>query len=291
MRLRKQTTILVIIMIAVVVAAATVIFVFNADGGNDISETVSLETVVAETALAETGSGNADSVKAGSETEIQAASNSLVVYFSRVGNTDFPADMDAVSSASLNVRDGEFAGNNQLVAEAVHNLVGGDFVEIVTQEPYPVDYDETVEQSHGEQRNGILPGLRTEIANMADYDVIYIGFPIWATSLPMPVEGFLTQYDLSGKTIVPFCTHAGYGAGQSESRVKELCPDSNVLEMLAVDDDELDNVPQMVSEWLEKMGILGGDGDGIVSVHAARRELGLWRCILMPFAISLNFMP
>ena len=96
-----------------------------------------------------------------------------------------------------------------------------------------------------------------EIENMEDYGVIYLGFPIWATALPMPVESFLTQYDLSGKTIVPFCTHAGYGAGQSESQIKELCPDSTVKEILAVDDDNLNDAPQMVSEWLKKLGLPG----------------------------------
>lgn len=100
---------------------------------------------------------------------------------------------------------------------------------------------------------------------MADYDVIYIGFPIWATTLPMPVERFLTQYDFSGKTIIPFCTHAGYGAGQSEARVRELCPGSAVKEILAVEDAELDNAPQMVSEWLERLGVSKADNSEAAS--------------------------
>lgn len=220
-----------------------------------------ISTAAAATLLAFAAGGKEDRVAPES-----GHSRILVVYFSRVGNTDFPADIDAVSSASLNVRDGGFAGNNQLMAEAVHNLVGGDLVEIVTKDPYPVDYDETVDQAHEEQKNGTLPALATEIQNMADYDVVYIGFPIWATKLPMPVESFLAQYDLSGKTVVPFCTHAGYGAGQSEARVRELCPGSAVKEILAVDDEELSHAPQMVSGWLEKLGMQKEDSSDAASV-------------------------
>ena len=80
----------------------------------------------------------------GTPTLSDDAAKALVVYFSRVGNTNFPNGVDAVTSASINVRNGELVGNNQLVAEAVHDRVGGDLVEIVSREPYPLDYDETV---------------------------------------------------------------------------------------------------------------------------------------------------
>lgn len=174
----------------------------------------------------------------------------LVTWFSRVGNTEFPEGVDAVTSASINVRNGELAGNNQLVAEAVHNAVGGDLLPILVETPYPADYDETVSQSHGEQSSSTRPALRSQI-DLADYDVIYLGYPIWAMTLPMPVETFLTQQDLSGKTIVPFCTHAGYGAGRTEERIRELCPDSTVLDVLAVDDADLSRAAELVDGWLE----------------------------------------
>ena len=184
-----------------------------------------------------------------------ATGKSLIVYFSRVGNTDFPEGVDAMASASINVRDGHLAGNNQLVAEAIQTAVGGDLVEIVSEEAYPADYEETVTKSHGQQNSSTRPALSTSIENMADYDVIYVGYPIWAMTLPMPVESFLTQYDLSGKTIVPFCTHAGYGAGQTEEKIRVLCPNSTVREILAIDDKNLNTAAEAVSAWLEKLGL------------------------------------
>ena len=182
---------------------------------------------------------------------------SLIVYFSRVGNTEFPEGVDAMTSASINVCDGQLAGNNQLVAEAIQTAAGGDLVEIVSVESYPVDYEETVAKSHAQQDSGTRPALRTSIENMADYDVIYVGYPIWAMTLPMPVESFLTQYDLSGKTIAPFCTHAGYGAGETEAKIRELCPDSTVREILTIDDKDLNTAAAAVSAWLEKLGLSG----------------------------------
>ena len=178
----------------------------------------------------------------------------LVAYFSRVGNTNFDSGVDAVTSASINLRNGNFVGNNQLVAEAIHEQMGGDLVEITVREPYPSDYEETVEQNRMEQQSKVLPELSMQV-DMADYDTIFIGYPIWAMTVPMPVQSFLREYDFAGKTVIPFCTHAGYGAGQSEALIRELCPDSEVLPVFAVDDDDLDRTDTLVGAWLDTLDL------------------------------------
>ena len=194
----------------------------------------------------------------------------LIAYFSRVGNTNFPSDVDAVTSASINLRNGDQVGNNQLVAEAIHTIMGGDLAEIKVADPYPADYDETVTQNRQEQQDGAMPSISMNV-NMADYDIVFVGYPIWAMTLPAPVKTFLTQYDFSGKTIVPFCTHAGYGAGRTEAEIRELCPSAQVLSILAVDDDDLGQSSTLVSAWLSELKLSIKETDHVLGQNITIR--------------------
>lgn len=108
------------------------------------------EATQAETTQAEEGTTEANEAK---------ASDALVVYFSRVGNTDFPADTDALSSASLNVDEGELKGNAQMIAEWIAGEAGCDTFEIVGKDPYPVEYNETVDQARDEQADEARPSM------------------------------------------------------------------------------------------------------------------------------------
>jgi flavodoxin len=120
--------------------------------------------------------------------------------------------------------------NTKAIAEIIQDKVGGKLVAVELVNPYPKDYRTTVDQVARENQTGFLPPLRTKIDNMAQYDVVFVGFPTWGMQLPPPMKSFLTQYDLSGKTIVPFNTNGGYGIGTSFQTVKELCPNSTILE-------------------------------------------------------------
>ena len=85
-----------------------------------------------------------------------------------------------------------------------------------------------------ENETGYLPPLKTKIDSIQNYDVVFVGFPTWGMKLPPPMKSFLKQYDLSGKTIVPFNTNDGYGIGSSFDTVKELCPKSKILEGFSI---------------------------------------------------------
>lgn len=102
---------------------------------------------------------------------------SAAVYFSRVGNTDFPSDIDAVTSASLNRIDGELKGNAQLMAEWIADEADCEVFEIVSEESYPVDYDATVDQAKQEQADNKRPKLKYGFENIDDYDTIWLAFP------------------------------------------------------------------------------------------------------------------
>lgn len=124
--------------------------------------------------------------------------------------------------------------NTKAVAEIIHKNVGGALVELELQKPYPEDYKEIVSQVSKENEIGFLPPLKTKITNIEKFDMVFVGFPTWGMQLPPPMKSFLKEYNLEGKTIIPFNTNAGYGIGSSFQTVKELCAKSSVLEGFSV---------------------------------------------------------
>lgn len=135
----------------------------------------------------------------------------LIAYFSRLGNTPFPDGVDAAASASIVVgKDGQLQGTTEFIARMIGKNTGGELHLIQTAEEYPADYDATVDQNHKEQEENFMPQLKNAVENMEQYDTIFIGYPVWATTIPQAIKSFLSEYDFSGKTIIPFCTNAGY---------------------------------------------------------------------------------
>lgn len=120
--------------------------------------------------------------------------------------------------------------NTKAVAEMIQKKVGGRLVALELEKPYPENYRATVQQVVRENETGFLPSLKTKIDSIEKYDVVFVGFPTWGMKMPPPMKSFLHQYNLSGKTVIPFNTNAGYGVGSGFDTVKELCPDSKVLE-------------------------------------------------------------
>ena len=120
--------------------------------------------------------------------------------------------------------------NTKAIAEIIQDNIGGKLVELELQNPYPDDYKTVVDQVVRENETGFLPPLKTKIDSIGKYDVVFVGFPTWGMKLPPPLKSFLKQYNLAGKTIIPFNTNGGYGIGSSFDTVKELCPNGTVLE-------------------------------------------------------------
>ncbi len=120
--------------------------------------------------------------------------------------------------------------NTKAIAGMIQKEVGGTLIPLELVEPYPEDYRAIVAQVVHENETGFLPPLKTRVDSINKYDVVFVGFPTWGMKLPPPMKSFLRQYDLSGKTIIPFNTNAGYGVGSTFETVKELCPNSIVLE-------------------------------------------------------------
>ncbi len=145
------------------------------------------------------------------------------------------------------------SGNTRAIANQIHEGAGGDIFEIVTVKAYPKDYDEVVEQAKKEFREQCRPELKTKAENMESYNVIFVGYPTWCGTIPMPVATFLSAYDFSGKTIVPFCTHEGSGLGRSVTNINELCAQSTILHGLAVRGKDVKKAKNEISKWLNEL--------------------------------------
>jgi flavodoxin len=120
--------------------------------------------------------------------------------------------------------------NTKAIAEITHQEIGGVLVALELERPYPDDYNAIVQQVVRENETGYRPPLKTKIDRFEQYGVVFLGFPTWGMQLPPPVRSFLHQYNLQGKTVIPFSTNAGFGVGTSFQTVRELCRQCTVLE-------------------------------------------------------------
>ena len=192
----------------------------------------------------------ADADTAAAEDSSASESKALAVYFSRVGNTDFPADVDADSSASIRVDENGLMGNAGQIAAWIAEEAGCETMEILTEDAYPVNYDETVNQAKQEQNEGFRPMLKADEKAVEDYDTIYLVFPNWWGDLPMPVFSFLDSHDLSGKTVNVFVTHEGSRFSGTVETIRELEPGAEVLEGLAVQGASVTDEEQNIRQWV-----------------------------------------
>lgn len=122
-----------------------------------------------------------------------------------------------------------YSGNTKSVAKKIQKLTGGDIFEIKTLEEYPENYNEVLNISKKEKKENSMP-LLTDHGNIAHYDTIYLGTPVWWYSYAAPIRTFLSAHDFSGKTVIPFCTHGGGGASYTYTDIKKLLPNSTIKE-------------------------------------------------------------
>ncbi|GKU23730.1 flavodoxin [Clostridium folliculivorans] len=146
-----------------------------------------------------------------------------------------------------------YSENSRRVAELIQEKTGGDIFRIETVNPYPTDYNAVVDQAKREQEYDYRPKLAAQVDDMVAYDVVFVGYPNWWITMPMPVFTFFEQYDFSGKMVIPFCTHRGTGLGQSVDDIMELCPNSTIIDGLEIMDDE--EVDQQIDMWLDRIPI------------------------------------
>lgn len=129
-------------------------------------------------------------------------------------------------------------------------------MEIKTVDTHTDDYDTLLAQIREEVASTYCPPLTTQIENIASYDVIFVGYPIWVETAAPPIRTLLTNYNLAGKTVVPFCTSGTSSAEASYRLVRSLCPESTVLEGIQIRRGTYDTAYERVAAWLQKIGIV-----------------------------------
>lgn len=148
-----------------------------------------------------------------------------------------------------------YSGNTKGIAEQIQEQTGADIFEIKTTQEYPEDYDEVLDQAQEEQQANARPELNATVDNIQDYDVVFLGYPNWWGDMPMAVYSFLDTYDLSGKTVIPFCTHGGSGLSGTEGNIASEEPGATMMEGVAIQDSNLDGAGTEIEEWLSDLGI------------------------------------
>ena len=156
----------------------------------------------------------------------QNNSRSLVVYFSRSGNT-------------------------RVIAGVIQRSLHTDLFEIVPAKPYPEDYFQTVDEAKKQRDGGVKPALKSNVSNIDRYQTIYLGFPVWGTTVPPVVQSFLSTHDLTDKLLIPFITHGGYGSGNSEDILAGLAAGARREKPLVIECDQERKITETVTSWLE----------------------------------------
>lgn len=183
----------------------------------------------------------------------------LVVYYSAPTPKDLSdpktADIDALAKASVILGKTDILGTVQYLAQIIQQQTHADLWRIETVETYP-DRDKPLHSVGRRQlRQGYRPALKETIPNLADYDTIFIGYPLWWYDLPVPVYSFLEENDLSGKQIYPFMTHGGSGAVDSMETIAELQPKASVDEDgLVIEREDFYENQQSLFDWLKQLG-------------------------------------
>ncbi len=154
------------------------------------------------------------------------ASRTLVAFFSRSGNT-------------------------RVVAGLIQRKLGADLFEIRPATPYPDDYLEQVKIATEERDRDFEPPLAAKVSNLARYDTLYLGFPIWGETAPAVIRSFLKTHDLSSKTVIPFITHGGYGVGSSHAVLEKHAPQARVQRGFSMQADQERQTMNTVNSWLK----------------------------------------
>lgn len=142
-------------------------------------------------------------------------------------------------------------GNTEVIAEMIARETHGNLFEIKPATDYPFIYNECIKEAKKELEAGFKPKL-LETIDISSYDLIYLGYPNWWGTMPMPVWTFLEGQTFSDKVILPFCTHEGSGMGNSEQDLKKLCPDSEIRKGLPIHGSNASKARTVVESWTKQ---------------------------------------
>ncbi|MDE7299771.1 MAG: hypothetical protein K2N94_13260 [Lachnospiraceae bacterium] len=183
--------------------------------------------------------------------------------------------MDATTSASIVMEQGIRCGTTEYIANIIADETGGDLHRIETVVPYTADFDELRAVNHDEMNRDYLPELKESNLDISRYNTVFVGYPVWATDVPQAVLSFLKEYDLSGKTVIPFCTHDGYGAGSSYRTIAEASHAAVSPDGIAIEAGDVPDAQDTIADWLTAVGISSSKGQGETAIQITIGDITL----------------
>ena len=179
---------------------------------------------------------------------ILAAAGWFAYRFSQTSSTEGAV----MSDKNILIAYYSYSGNTESIAKKIQAKTGGDLFEIKTVTPYPKDYNTVVEQAQKEKQADFYPELQEKVADIAKYDVVFLGTPVWWYTMAPPVKTFIKEKSLDGKTVIPFCTHGGGGASATFSDMAKLAPNAKVLEGIEIYERGNASTDNELNKWIEK---------------------------------------
>lgn len=189
--------------------------------------------------------------------EQPSKSRAVVVFFS-MPETDRAENMTDEEANSTHVADGRVWGNVEWLAELIARRTGADVIRLVPAEAYPRDHATLIAQAKREQDDNVRPQFSPAtikaLAGLPAYDTIYLGSPVWWYTYPMILLRFLEDYDLAGKTVIPFAAHGGSGLADMAERIAALQPKANLGRGYSVHRSRIERAEHEIPIWLEEAG-------------------------------------
>lgn len=180
----------------------------------------------------------------GTGTEPRLGGRVLLAYFSRAGENYYYGGRTTLT-----------VGNTEALAGMIADKIACDLYRIEAAEPYPDDYDETVDRSGREQRADARPAMAAPAPALDGYDVVLLGSGLWNVRPPMIMRTFVDELDTRGKTVLPVVTYAVSGMGAAAEVYEEACPGATIGEGIAVRGEEVDRAASAISSWLGRVGL------------------------------------
>lgn len=176
---------------------------------------------------------------------------SVILLFTFVVNAGQSAEPKTAKKQKAIIIYYSQTGMTRTMAEFIRDQSGFDIEEIKPVQPYTAGFHETVEQTRGEYQREHLPPLHPLKADLDSYDMVLLGSPLWWYTLSLPVMSFLSEHDLSGKIVVPFCTRGTSPAGPVFAKVAELCPGARILEGFDITRGKYDDSLPALRKWIK----------------------------------------
>ena len=164
---------------------------------------------------------------------------SIVIYFSRADENYYGGELKTTKK-----------GNTEVIAEYIQEFTGANLFKVERKIPYATDYKTCCDEALAEKKSNARPELLRELDSIDEYDRIYIGFPIYWGTMPMPMFTQLEKFNWAGKKVQYFCTHEGSGVASSKSDIAKVCDGAQILSGIAIVGSEVQNAKKQIEDWV-----------------------------------------